>query len=228
MATLTPSGSVSNAVSSLSTARVDPSNQAGSQLLARDSEWSVGLLSLPGRAGLDLGLGLSYSSLVWTRSGPSDHPYLYFNEDNSSPSPGFRLGFATVQSKYFDAQVGRNVYMLITSSGSRVEPRQVGASNVYEAADSSYLQLINNVSSLMVRTTDGTQMTYQQFENEWYVTQIKDRNGNYLSVTYNSQSDISTVTDTLGRVINFNYDGYANLTSITQNWGTGVHTWASF
>jgi len=225
---VTPNGSATSAVSSLSTARVNPFNQTGNQLLARDCEWSVGLLSLPGRAGLDLGLGLSYSSLVWTRSGPPDHPYLYFNEDNSSPSPGFRLGFATIQPKYFDAQVGLKVYMLITSSGRRVELRQVGTSNVYEAGDSSYLQLINNGSSLLVRTTDGTQMTYQQFENEWYVTQIKDRNGNYLTVTYNSQSDLSTITDTLGRVIYFNYDGYANLTSISQNWNGTWHTWASF
>lgn len=224
ISSLTPNGSATSAVSSLSTARVDPFNQTGNQLLARDCEWSVGLLSLTGRSGLDLGLGLSYSSLVWTRSGP----YLYFNEDNSAPSPGFRLGFATVQPKYFDAQVGRNVYMLITSSGHRVELRQVGTSNVFEAGDSSYLQLINNGSSLLVRTTEGLQMTYQQFENEWYVTQIKDRNGNYLSVTYNSQSDLSMITDTLGRVIYFNYDGYANLSSISQNWSGTWHTWASF
>lgn len=178
VATLTPNGTTSGNASSLATARVDPNNQTGNQLLARDCEWSVGLLNLPGRAGLDLGLGLSYSSLVWTRSGP----YLYFNQDNGSPSPGFRLGFATIQWPYFDAQVGRNVYLLITSSGHRVELRQVGSSNVYEAADSSYLQLIDNGGgNLLVRTTDGTQMTYARFENEWRATQIKDRNGNYLT-----------------------------------------------
>jgi hypothetical protein len=138
--TVTPNGSASSAVSSLLSARVDPNNQPGDQLLARDCEWSVSLLGLPGRAGLDLGLGLSYSSLVWTRSGQ----YVYFDEDNGSPSPGFRLGFATIQEKFFDAQVGANAYLLITASGQRVELRQVGTSNVYEAADSSYLQLTDN------------------------------------------------------------------------------------
>ena len=102
LATLTPGGAPSSAATSLATARVDPFNQASSGLLSRDAEWSVSLLSLPGRAGLDLGLSLSYSSMVWTRSGP----YLYFDEDNGWPSPGFRLGFPTIQEKSFDAQVG--------------------------------------------------------------------------------------------------------------------------
>jgi YD repeat-containing protein len=222
---VTPNGGISSAVASLSTARVDPNNQPGNQLLARDCEWGVSLLNLGGRSGLDLGLGLSYSSAVWTRSGS----YLYFDQDNGSPSPGFRLGFATVQWPYFDAQWGRPVYMLITSSGHRVELRQVGTSNVYEAGDSSYLQLIDNGSgNLLVRTTDGTQLSYARYENEWRATQIKDRNGNYLSVSYNGQADITNISDTLGRVLNFNYDGNSNLSSITQNWNGGWHTWASF
>src|SRR5688572_17541124 len=53
------------------------------------------LFRSPGRAGLDLGFGLSYSSMVWTRSGP----YIHFDEDNGFPSPGFRLGFPVVRSE---------------------------------------------------------------------------------------------------------------------------------
>ena len=224
VATLTPNGSASSNAASLVTARVDPNNQTGNQMQARDCEWSVGLLNLPGRAGLDLGLGVSYSSLVWTRSGS----YLYFDEDNGSPSPGFRLGFATIQGALFNAQVGRKVYALITSSGHRVELRQVGTSNVYEAGDSSYLQLIDNGGSLLVRTTDGTQMTYLWFENEWRATEIKDRNGNYLTVNYSGNANITNITDTLGRVITFNYDANANPVSITQSWNGQTHTWATF
>ena len=58
--------------------------------------------------------------------------------------------------------------------------------------------------------------------------QIKDRNGNYITIGYGSLAEISTVTDTLGRVINFNYDGFNHLLSITQNWGGQTHTWATF
>jgi YD repeat-containing protein len=227
VATLTPSGAPSSTVSSLASARVDPFNQPGNGLTSRDAEWSVSLLGLRGRAGLDLGLSLSYSSMIWTRSGP----YIYFDQDNSWPSPGFRLGFPTVQERYFDAQAGRNVYLLL-SGGSRVSLRQLGTSNLYEAADSSYLQLVDNGNSLLVRTTDGTQLSYQVFNSEWRCTQIKDRNGNYLTVNYDWLGHIANVIDTLARTITFNYDTNSNLLSITQSWTVNgsptTHTWASF
>ena len=63
-ANITTSGSPSSNAASLISARVDPRNQPGSGMLARDTNWSLPLLSLPGRAGLDLGLALSYSSMV--------------------------------------------------------------------------------------------------------------------------------------------------------------------
>ena len=167
--------------------------------------------------------------MVWTRSGP----YLYFDEDHGSPSPGFRLGFPTVQEVFFDAKVGKNVYVLITSSGRRVELRQLGTTNTYEAADSSYLQLTyfiddSSVEHLWLRSTDGTVMAFSRFEDEWRATVIEDRNGNSLTVNYNGYGDITDITDTLGRVINFNYDGNANLRTITQSWNGQTHTWATF
>jgi YD repeat-containing protein len=223
VATLTASGAPSSAVSSLATAQVDPFNQSGNQVQARDCEWSVPLLSLPGRSGMNLGLNLSYSSLVWTRSGP----YVYFDQDKDSVSPGFTIGFPTVQFRQFDAQASRNVYVF-SAAGRRVELRQVGTSNVYEAADSSYLQLIDYGSSLLVRTTNGTQMRYSSYLNNWGLTSLEDRNGNTILVNNDWRGDIQNVTDTLGRTINFNYDANANLTSITQNWNGVWHTWASF
>ena len=226
-ATLTSSGSASNNASSLASARVNPFNQPGNGLASRDAQWSVPLLSLPGRAGLDLGLTLSYSSQVWTRSGP----YVYFDQDNGWPSAGFRLGFPTIQEKAFDAQARRNVYLLVTGA-TRVSLRQMGNSNVYEAADSSYLQIIDYGGSLLLRTTDGTQLSYQSFNNEWHCTQIKDRNGNYISTNYNWLGQITTITDTLGRTITFNLDSNSNLISINQTWTVNgspqTHIWASF
>ena len=229
VATVTLNGGASSAVTSLLTARVDTANQSGKQLLARDAEWGVTLLSLPGRAGLDLGLGISYSSAaVWTRSGP----YIYFDDDNSSLSPGFRIGFPTVQEQFFNAQTGQNAYLLITSAGNRVELRQIGTSNIYEAGDSSYLQLTDNGSSLLLRSTGGLQMSYSKIENEWRCTKIKDRNGNFITVNYNSLGDLTSVVDTMNRTITFNYDANANLISITQPWTINgqqqTHTWATF
>jgi RHS Repeat/Domain of unknown function (DUF4214) len=231
VATLTPNGAISGAVSSIASALVDPFNQTGDQLAARDCEWSLPLISLPGRAGLDLGLGLSYSSMVWTRSGPSQRPYLYFDEDYSLISPGFRLGFASIQGPYFDALVGKKIYMLISSSGRRVELRQTTTPNVYESADSSYLQLTDNsssTSSLLLRATDGTQIKYEPYSIGWQATEVKDRNGNYLSILIEDTVGIKKITDTLGREIEFHYDEFDNLSYIDQAWNGTTHEWASF
>jgi YD repeat-containing protein len=225
VATLAASGNPSTSAASLSTARVDPFNQSGNQVQARDCEFGIPLLSLPGRAGLDLGLRVSYSSLVWTQSGP----YVYFNPDNEGMSPGFTIGFPSIQGRVFDAQTGRNIYLLI-AGGHRIELRQSGTSNVYESYDSSYLQLVDYGSGLTLKTTDGTQIGYGSFANGWQATAIEDRNGNVLTINNYWWGEIANITDTLGRVLNFNYDGNSNLTSITQSWSgqSQPHTWVTF
>ncbi|HEY1403482.1 MAG TPA: hypothetical protein VGB05_05105, partial [Pyrinomonadaceae bacterium] len=136
-----------------------------------------------------------------------------------------------VQQRYYDTQAGVYAYNMVSSSGERTSMRQVGTSTVYEAADGSYTQLIYNSvdGSLLVRTKDGTQLTFNPtVNNEYRCTQIKDRNGNYISVTYNTLGRITTITETLGRVIFFNYDANNYLTSITQNRGGVQFTWATF
>ena len=224
ISTLTASGSPSSAASSLATAQVDLFNQSGNQVEARDCEFSVPLLSLPGRASLDLGLSLSYTSLVWTRSGP----YVYFGQDYESLSPGFTIGFPTVQWRKFDAQTSRNVYVF-TAAGNHVELRQVDTSNFYEAADSSYLQLTDNGGSLSLRSTDGTEIDYTNTANGWRATRIEDRNGNIISITNDWRGDIQKIIDTLGREIDFHYDGNAQLLSINQDWANEPqHPWATF
>lgn len=224
IADIVPAGSASGSPVSFVGSRAEPGTQPGNGLLTRDVTWSTSILSLPGRSGLDLGLTISYSSQVWTRSGP----FIYFDEDNGFPSAGFRLGFPVIQRKTFNAQTATNSYLLITPAGQRVELRQVGTSSIYEAADSSYLQLTDNGSSWLLRSTDGTQLTFNEFNNEYHCTQIKDRNGNYLTVNYDGWGHITNITDTLGRVINFNYDTNHNLLSITQTWNGSTHTWATF
>ncbi len=214
----------------LAVARLDPMNRTGGggeDPLSRNYNWSVPLVSLPGRAGLNFGLSLSYNSLVWTRSGS----YISFNDDGGFPSPGFRLGFPVIQSAYFNSEVGKNAFLLITPDGARAELRQVGTSALYESADSSHLLL--DSSTMMLRTTDGTQLSYVWKGSDYECTQIKDRNGNFITVNYTSFGRIDTVVDTLNRTIQFNYNTSDNtLASITQTWTVGgqsqQHTWASF
>jgi YD repeat-containing protein len=226
----TAAGSSDSSGNSYSTASLDPNNQTGSggvDLLSGNANWSLPILGLKGRAGLDLGLSLSYNSLVWTKEASTNS--IKFDADRGMPSPGFRLGFPVIQSRYYNSQVSKYAYLLISPSCSHTELRQVGASNTYESADSSSLQLIDNGGgSLTLRPTDGSQLTYLLINGQYQCPQIKDRNGNYISVSYYSDGRINTITDTLSRVITFNYDRFLNLISITQPWGGATHTWATF
>jgi len=209
-------------------ARLDPDNRIGTggeDVLSRNFNWSLPLIGMPGRSGLNLGLSLSYNSLVWTRAGN----HITYDADKGFPTPGFRLGFPTIYGQHYNSQTGKNGYLVLMPSGARVELRQVSSTNTYEAADSSYLFLVDNGSTLLLRSTDGTQLSYALTDNGYRCTQVKDRNGNYLTVTNSQQGRILSITDTLGRVFNFNYDTNNNLVSITQTReGTTPYTWATF
>ena len=214
-----------------STARLDPLNETGGggeNPLSRNFNWNLPFLRLPGRAELDLSLTLSYNSLVWTRSGNT----ISFDDDNGFPGPGFRLGFPVIQQLYYNTTVGKQAFLLIHPDGSRTELRRVGATNLYEAADSSYLLL--DAAAMVLRGTDGTQSSYVLIGSEFKCTQIKDRNGNYITINYNASGQIDNIHDTLDRVITFIYDdGW--LSPITQAWKRPTnpsesitHTWATF
>lgn len=212
-----------------SAARLDAANATGGDdLFSGNYHWSLPLVGLPGRAGMDLALGLSYNSLVWTRAGGA----IDFDADRGFPAPGFQLGFPVVQQRFFNRQTGRYAYLLLTPSGGRVELRQIAAgSGTYEAADSSYLQLQEQSGGLLVRATDGTQMLMVAINGEYRCIQIKDRNGNYLSAAYDAQGNFTSVTDTLGRTIEFDYDLYQNLIAIRQpgrQMNNQPYRWATF
>lgn len=214
-----------------STSRTRLTNQTGEggvDLGSRNFNWSLPLLGLRGRAGLDLNLALTYNSLVWTKHGS----FMKFNADFGSPAPGFRLGLPILQQRFLNSQTGTYAYMMVTPSGGRVELRQVGT-NSYESQDSSYTHLDDsNPNALLVRTTDGTEFTFVpvSVNNEFRCTKIKDRNGNFISATYNpTNGHLLTIRDTLDRVIFFDYDTNNNLQAIRQNWAGPVsHLWATF
>ena len=214
-----------------STARrrlVNETGEDGVDLGSRNFNWSWPLLSLPGRAGLDLSLTITYNSLVWTKDGS----YMKFNADLGSPAPGFRLGLPTLQQRFLNSQTGIYAYMMVMPSGRRLELQQIGSSNIYESQDGSYTQLdATNPNALLVRTTDGTQFTFTpvSINSEFRCTKIKDRNGNYISADYNTvNGHLLKITDTLGREIVFVYDSSSNLQVIRQTWNGGTHDWVTF
>ncbi len=239
------SGLISSATASVSVngsseARLDPKNQTGGgeNPLSRNFNFTLPLVNLQGRAELDLNLGLSHNSLVWTKTGSS----ISFDDDYGFPSPGFRLGFPTIQSSYFNAETNKWAYLLIGSDGSHTELRQIATNSpLYESADSSHLlldvtQLTTNPNdpSMLLRTTDGTQLTFKPKGLAYECTEIKDRNGNFITINYNASGRIDNIHHTLDRTITFLYDN-GWLSSIKQTWKKPsnpteviTHTWASF
>ena len=211
--------------------RLDPANRiggGGEDIFSGNFNWGIGLVGLKGRAGLDLSIGLSYNSLVWTKSGST----IAFDADHGLPTPGFRLGFPVIEPSFSSSVSGATTFLMIAPSGARTEFRFVSTSgsSFYESADSSYSQLIDtHDGSLTVVTAGGTRMTYTLHNSTGYdCTQIKDRNGNYITINYDSYRHISTIVDTLNRTITFNYDTNHNPTSISQSWAGTSRNWATF
>jgi RHS repeat-associated protein len=216
-----------------SVARERPEDETGNpgvggvDLGSRNFNWSLPLLSLPGRAGMDLNLTLYYNSLVWTKDGS----YIKFNADKGNPAVGFRLGLPKLQRRFTNSSNSYS-YMLVTSSGGRVELRQVGSSNIYESLDGSYMQLNDtNASAPVLKTSDGTQLQFTDvtINSEFRCTEMKDRNGNQITATYNEENGhLLTIRDTLDREVSFVYDGTNNLTAIRQTWSGSAHDWVTF
>lgn len=210
-------------------ARLDPFNAVGGDnIISKNFSWGMGLAGLSGRNGMVAGVSLSYNSLVWLKQTSGANNYMIFDPDNGFPGPGFRFGMPIIEKRHFNSQTGKYGYLLITESGSRVEFRQVGSSSIYETADSSYTQLIDSGSSLLVRTTDGTQHNYQLIGSEFQCVEVKDRNGNYITVEYNSFNRLSQITDTLGRVLVVNYDENGNPISVAQSHSSGQRVYVTF
>jgi len=225
----------------LAVARLSPKNAIGStDLYSQNFSWGTGLVSLPGRAGLDLNFGISYNSLVWTKVGSA----MVFDPDYSNITPGFSFGFPTIEPNYYDGAKSTYSYLMVTPSGRRIEFRQSAVSGTYDAVDSSYAQLVTSATdpnadatslTIKVTTTDGTQMSYAWNTGAFRCTEIKDRNGNKISITNSSSGHLESITDTLGRVVTVNYNSDGFPSTITQTWkdtnGAGsdtTHTWATF
>jgi hypothetical protein len=193
------------------------------RILFKSFSWAS-LAGLPGRAGLNAGFGLSYNSLVWTKDGQN----VYFDTNADNVSPGFRFGFPTIEPTYYDQKTQRFAFLMVTPSGGRVEFRQIGASKIYETADSGYVQLTTKGASsptdpvedisITIRGTDGTQMSYEWNSGAYRCTQVKDRNGNYITIGNDDQGLLAPLPRL--RVITVNYDNQLYPVSVTQTWKT--------
>ena len=133
--------------------------------------------------------------------------------------------------------------MIVTESdGTKHDlPLTANTSNgsIYDSNDGTFMEFNNQ--SLVLTYRNGSMVTYQPFPSAstlFRPIQIMDTNRNFITIRYVSgtgnDQHINTITDTLGRVIQFNYNGSNQLTSITQSPvsattdPSGTHTWATF
>jgi hypothetical protein len=71
--------------------------------------------------------------------------------DKGFPSPGFHLGFPVIYGPHTNAAASVDAYLMIAPSGGRTELRRVGSTNMFESADSSHVQMIDNGDGTLLR-----------------------------------------------------------------------------
>ena len=202
--------------------------------------YAIPMVHLPGRNHLDLDLTLYYNSAVWSMDTPNAGAN--FNADRDWPSYGFRLDFGLIESG-FD-QNGGNMYVLTQPDGTKHQLEYTLDStnhitNVYKSLDSSYITYNNSTRVLTYK--NGTRVFYAAYPSQgtspydFRPTKIEDSNGNFITINYVAGHDqaISSVVDTVGRTILFNYNTSGELQSLTNPAGNpaadqGPSTYATF
>src|SRR5258708_6967553 len=188
--------------------------------------YAIPILRMPGRAGMDLVLNLYYNSRVWDVD--TVNSTVTFNADRDFPSYGFRLDFGYVE-------ISGNSVILTEGDGTKrglAQGTDPAKPYMYYAIDGSHSMY--NKSTNILTYNDGQTVQYSVFPSNANLLRpvwIKDSNGNYFSIAYVSGHDqlIYQISDSLGRVITFNYDSSNRLSSLTQFvHPSGTRTYATF
>jgi RHS repeat-associated protein len=173
----------------------------------------IPILRLPGRPGMDLALNLYYNSRIWDVDTTSNT--VTFNADRDSPSYGFRLDFGYVEF------TGSEVILTATDGSKNTLSQGTDPAKpyMYYATDGSHTQY--NTNTNIATYNNGRTVQYLSFPSNASLLRpvwIKDSNGNYISIAYMQGRDLAIyqISDSLGRVITFNYDSANRLTSLSQ------------
>ena len=179
------------------------------------------VIALAGRGDLGVNLSLNYNSLVWHQA----NGQITYDIDKGSPAPGWSIGMGKLMD------MGTGGAMLESPDGTRHSYE--GVMQSYYApgysewrgrtTDGSFVDYVVSrspagVTSASANYPNGTLIYYgATSDGVSYPTQIKDRQGNYMNISYcnNVGPKINQITDALGRVIQFNYDGASRLISVT-------------
>jgi RHS repeat-associated protein len=207
--------------------------------------YAVPLFNLPGRHGLNLNLSLIYNSVLWDNLGGG---VVAPDPDSGTPSIGFHLDFGTLI--WYTTQGVLVSGILIDHDGTKhvlapAPGTSVGNSTQWVSIDSTYITVQHTYQtssgtppSDVVTYKNGVQVSYQ-FETTnplgsatfMQPFKIEDTTGNFISISYTG-TYISTVTDTVGRVISFIYTtlapGFLQLNCVTDGascGASGSHTY---
>jgi RHS repeat-associated protein len=195
----------------------------------------VPVLDLAGR-GKNVSLNLFYNSKVWLKTNYNDVPSMVFNHELGFPAPGWSLGFGKavqlgssgVGLEDADGTVHQfagDVLSFCNSADTSCNKDLVVAFK-FHSIDGTLLDAYFSFKAVggfvdgLVRYPNGTTVQYGApgyYGTVMYPTGITDRNGNHIAIAYRRDSgpQIETITDTLGRAINFHYDANDLLIAIT-------------
>lgn len=182
-------------------------------------EFSVPLYGLSGR-GVSAGIALNYNSRIWSRHGTA----VTFNAVNSWPALGFTLSFGRIVTY---AAGSNTKFVLIDSDGTRhyLGSGPGNTSTTYQTSDGSHITYVGGATGGTLYYNNGMSKDVAIIHNRLLVQTVTDPNGNQFSIYYKSLPQtwcanqqgyqaIDYIYDTLGRIIQFNYDSCNNLTSI--------------
>ncbi|PYT01445.1 MAG: hypothetical protein DMF63_00930 [Acidobacteria bacterium] len=206
----------------------DPGNQTGNPpgspaddgAGSGNFQISAPLVSLTGR-GINLSLNLNYNSRVWNKSGSE----LKFDIDRGAPAPGWSFGFGKI------VFMGAGGCMLVDADGTRhgysgqLTSWSTGMTFTGQTADGSLIDYnchfnYANYGYGWSKLPNGSYISYSTIgatPDQVFPTSITDAQGNYITITYRNPESpqIDTITDTLGRVITFQYDSLNRFISVT-------------
>lgn len=176
---------------------------------------NIPLISRKGR-GVNLNLSLSYNSRVWSQRGNT----ITFDAVTSWPSPGFTLGFGRIVP--YDIGASLCKFMLVDPDGTRHYLGQGNpqADGTYQTTDGTHITYVGSmVSGGILYFNNGSKIQYTNINNRLLAERIQDSNGNEITITYKPSisedgftptpygpTAIDQITDTLGRIVQFNYD----------------------
>jgi len=228
----------------------------------------IPLLSVPGRAGLDLSVGLTYDSknnyLTYTYNEYTGQVFYSTQTEQRAPyvgSTGWRVNAPVISSSARCEEGTIYAYdgdfVVTMPDGSRhhfenednTYARPYGCDNAYQQVpypagdaplndsnDGSFMRLDTSPSDhAILRMKDGTRIyfygaTFLPYGTGLTSAKVVDPNGNFIVYTYSGGAwpiAISSITDSLGRVVNFTYTS-GKLSQITYKDSSGTQRSISF